>query len=154
MDGKVGIGTSSPSATLHVNGDIITTNGTCCGSDARFKKNISTVTTAMAKLLSLRGVWFQWKEPKEHGDEARRQMGMIAQEVEKVLPEWVIKDNEGYRYLNTTGFPALAVEAMREMKTENDALKSKVSALEDRLARLEKALDNKSRRSGNSERQE
>ena len=93
--------------------------------------------------LSLRGVWFQWKVPKEHGDEARRQMGMIAQEVEKVIPEWVLTDKDGYRYLSTNGFPALAVEAMREMKNENDTLKAHVSDLEKRLARLESALSEK-----------
>jgi len=138
--GNVGIGTGNPTAKLHVNGGILASGCTGCSSDERLKKNIETVSSALGRLLSLRGVWFNWKDPKSHGDEARRQMGFIAQEVERVLPEWVMKDKDGYRYLSTNGFPALATEAIRELKTENDALKSKVSTLERRLARLEAAL--------------
>lgn len=140
-NGDVAIGTASASAKLHVAGNIFASGCTGCTSDARFKKNIATVTTALGKLLSLRGVWFQWNDPAKHGDESRRQMGMIAQEVEKVLPEWVMQDKDGYRYLNTNGFPALAVEAMREMKNENDALKNRVSSLESELVELRRMVN-------------
>jgi len=152
--GNVGIGTASPTAKLHVNGNIIASGCTGCSSDARHKRDIVTFTGALDRLLALRGVWFRWKEPREHGDESRRQMGMIAQEVEKVLPEWVMKDKDGYRYLNTTGFPALAVEAMRELKSENDELKAKLVTMESRLAQLEAALGGKATLNAQSSSQE
>jgi hypothetical protein len=64
-------------------------------------------------------------------------MGMIAQEVESVFPQWVGTDRQGYKDLTIRGFEALTVEAMRELKAENEALKNRVSDLERRLLLLE-----------------
>ena len=64
-------------------------------------------------------------------------MGMIAQEVEAVFPQWVGTDRQGYKDLTIRGFEALTVEAMRELKAENEALKNRLSDLERRLLLLE-----------------
>ncbi|MBI5525713.1 MAG: hypothetical protein HY897_05210 [Deltaproteobacteria bacterium] len=59
---------------------------------------------------------------------------MIAQEVEKIFPEWVGADKDGFKDLTFRGFEALTVEAMRELKAENDALKERLAALERAVA--------------------
>jgi hypothetical protein len=58
------------------------------------------------------------------------QRGFIAQEVEKVLPEWVGVDKAGFKTINMTGIEPMLVESIRELKTENDALKARIEALE------------------------
>ena len=62
---------------------------------------------------------------------------MIAQEVEKVFPEWVGRDAEGYRTLTFRGFEALTVEGLRTLKKDNQALRLQVVDLEERIKRLE-----------------
>ncbi len=54
------------------------------------------------------------------------QTGMIAQEVEKVFPEWVDNDPNGNKSIGFTGFEALMVEALRELKTDIDNIKAHV----------------------------
>jgi hypothetical protein len=50
-------------------------------------------------------------------------MGLVAQEVEAVFPEWVGQDQEGLKTLSIRGFEALVIEALREIKQEMDAVK-------------------------------
>ena len=62
----------------------------------------------------------------------------IAQEVEKVLPEWVGVDPKGFKTLNITGLDALLVESVRALKAENDDLRAQSSKLESRLTAMER----------------
>jgi hypothetical protein len=100
-------------------------------SDIRLKKNIVPLDGALDKILRLRGIKYQWKDPKEHADMRGVYMGMIAQDVEKVFPEWVgLYPESKYKTLSPIGFEALAVEAIRELKLEIDNLKTRLSCLE------------------------
>ena len=56
--------------------------------------------------------------------------GMIAQEVERVFPEWISEGTDGYKRLTVIGFEGLVVEALRELRSENDDLRKRVAALE------------------------
>src|SRR5687768_5367909 len=58
-------------------------------SDVRLKRNVSTLEGSLDKLLKLRGVTFEWKDPAKHVGRFGVQTGFIAQEVEKVFPDWV-----------------------------------------------------------------
>lgn len=143
-DGKVGIGAGITSATLsqalHVVGDAYKTVGGdswALSSDLRLKQHVAPLSNSLERMLALRGVSFEWRDPAKYGGPGRH-MGFIAQEVEAVLPEWVYDGPDGYKVLATEGFNALAVESMRELKQENDALRSQVQSLEKRLAALEK----------------
>jgi len=89
------------------------------------------------KMLRLRGISYQWKDPESQGNMAGTYMGMIAQDVEKVFPEWVSTNQDGYKGVGFIGFEALTVEAIRELKLENDALMAKIKDLEARLELLE-----------------
>ncbi|NIO86815.1 MAG: hypothetical protein GTN68_40335 [Candidatus Aminicenantes bacterium] len=125
-NGNVGIGTTNPQAMLHVNGDAVKPGGGPWGtpSDVRLKKNVKTLEGALDKILQLRGVTFEWKEPEKQGNLTGFQIGMIAQEVEQVFPQWVDTGSDGYKILTIRGFSALAVEAMKELKAENSQLRA------------------------------
>lgn len=116
-DGDVGIGTSSPQTKLHVNGSASKPGGGSwsSASDATLKKNVQPLSGALDRLLKLRGVTFEWKEPEAHGNLTGTQIGMVAQEVEKVFPEWVERTTDDLRFLSIRGFEALTVEALREL---------------------------------------
>jgi hypothetical protein len=99
-------------------------------SDARLKKNVRPMAGALDRLLQLRGVTFEWKKPPGDFAGARgTQRGFIAQEVEKVFPEWV-EERDGMKTVSARGFEALVVESMRALKRDNDELRKRVSTLE------------------------
>lgn len=99
-------------------------------SDVKLKKNIKPLKTALDNLLKLRGVFYEWKEPEKHANLTGLQMGLIAQEVEEVFPDWVGTDANGFKTVTVRGFEALTIEALRELKAENEALKVKYKELE------------------------
>jgi hypothetical protein len=102
-------------------------------SDIRVKKDVVTLRDALGKLLRLRGVSFVWKEPEKQGNLTGTQMGLIAQEVEEVFPDWVGTEASGYKNLTVRGFEALVVEAFKELNAENETLKTKLNAKNDEL---------------------
>jgi hypothetical protein len=99
--------------------------------------DISTLSGSLERLLRLRGVSFRWKEPAEHGNNTGVQRGFIAQEYEKVFPEWVKTGPDGFKTIETAGLHAIEVESIRTLNTENDLLEERVAALKDRVAALE-----------------
>ena len=130
--GNVGIGTTAPTTKLFVNGDI-TANSIAGTSDIRFKTNIRPVVNALDKVKALRGVYYNWNQKafpeKEFG--AQNELGFIAQEVEKIVPEIVSKDNtaDAYRSVKYDKLVALLVEAIKEQQKQIDSLKIKVNKL-------------------------
>jgi hypothetical protein len=102
-------------------------------SDIRLKKSVTTLKGALGKLLRLRGVTFEWKEPEKECNLTGSQMGLVAQEVEEVFPEWIDTDSRGYKNLTVRGFEALTVEAFKELIAENETLKTKLKAQNDEL---------------------
>ena len=81
------------------------------------KKNIKTVTGALDAVSALRGVTFDWKEG------SAKAIGMIAQEVQEVLPEVVTTDDNGYMGIKYTNVVGVLVEAIKELKAEFEAYK-------------------------------
>lgn len=116
-DGKVGIGTVTPSVSLDVNGSVNCTGGSC-GSDVRWKRDIEPLEDVLKKVQQLRGVNYHWKKQefahKNFTDE--KQLGLIAQEVEKVYPELISTDNEGYKSMDYMSFSAVLLEAIKEQQ--------------------------------------
>jgi hypothetical protein len=117
---------------LKVNG----TNYGSCTSDARLKKNVEPLTGSLEKITRLRPVTFEWKEPDEHNGTGR-QVGFIAQDVEKVLPEWVGANDKGFKTVNRGGLDVMLVDSVRTLKMENDDLRIRSASLEDRVRSLE-----------------
>lgn len=132
---------SSAGLAYYGNGSINITgyylqNGSCvagCPSDERLKKNIVPMSSAMDDLLRLRGVTYEWKDPQAQG---RREEGMrrgfIAQDVEKVFPQWVDQDDSGIKRLQIrqNEIEAMEVESIRTLKMQNDSLAEQVKELQ------------------------
>jgi len=112
-------------------------------SDFRLKRDIEAIDHPLDTYLGLHGQSFEYIDPPSAMARPGRRMGFIAQEVEKVLPQWVGEDERGYKMVTPTGFEALSVEALRELRAEKDGeiavLKGKLDALEARLRKLETA---------------
>jgi hypothetical protein len=123
--GKVGIGTSSPQYKLDVKGQVRADNVTV-KSDQRHKQNIHSLKNALTKLQRLRGVSFKWKDNAQNAD---TQIGLIAQEVEKVLPELVSTDSDGYKSIAYGKLTAVLVEAIKELQQQNETMAKKIEAL-------------------------
>jgi hypothetical protein len=145
----VGIGTTSPDFPLTVNGSAGKPGGGSWSnwSDARLKHDITPLTGTLDKLLNVRGVSFFYNEPEKIGELSGQRTGVIAQEVEKVFPEWVDVGASGYKSVTFRGFEALTIEALRDLRTEKDsqikALRDENAALRVRLERLERAIESK-----------
>ena len=115
-DNTVRVSTTSAGAT--VTGDFTATGNVTAYSDANLKKDISTINDALSLVGKLRGVRYTFKETGYKG------MGVIAQEVEEVLPELVFEQTENkiktVAYGNIVG---VLINAINELKAEVDALK-------------------------------
>jgi hypothetical protein len=145
---NVGIGTAAPGALLDVNGDALiggalTVNGMFHNpSDARLKRDIRPLSHALDRLLSLRGIEFEWSREDLARLRPGRQVGLIADEVEPVFPAWVSTDAKtGLKLLSTQGYEAVVIEAVRELSRRIDVLESErraVRQLTDRLDALER----------------
>ena len=121
--GNVGVGTTTPTSKLTVSGDvlvsgIITSTDYNSTSDINLKENIQKIENPVDKVIQLNGVSFNWKES------GRSSMGVIAQEVEKVIPELV---NTGdVKTVNYNGLIGLLIEVVKEQQKEIDYLKSRI----------------------------
>ncbi len=144
MRGRVLIGRTAstpPGYTLEVNGTAYKSLGAGSWgvtSDRRLKNNIHPLgPETLDRLLQLQGKFFEWKNPEENSDQKGVQMGFIAQDVEKVFPQWVIGGDKGsYKYLNVNGIEALTVEAVRELNNDIDASKEDLQKFKKQLADL------------------
>jgi len=142
LNADVGIGLTAPSETLDVNGNArfrsvgnassandlrITSDGTLTTntSDIRLKKDIQLIDNALEKVSQLRGVSFEWKQDASAG----RQQGILAQDVLRVAPELVF-ERDGYYGVDNSELVGLFVEAIKELRQENEQLRERISKLE------------------------
>ena len=91
--------------------------GTCV-SDRRFKKNITPFGSALSQLTALQPVHFYWRAaefPDRHFGEAQA-YGLIAQDVEQVLPELVVTGKDGFKQVDYAKLPLLTIQAVKELK--------------------------------------
>lgn len=95
-------------------------------SDERLKTNIQVIDNALEKIKDLRGVTFNWNDLADDKDKDIREAGVIAQELQKVLPEAVVLRDNGYLAVRYEKIVPLLIEAIKELQTEINELKSKV----------------------------
>ena len=112
------------SSILDVTGQIRATGDVTAfySSDERIKDNIKVIDNAVEKVSQIRGVEFDWNENSEY-QEFGHDIGVIAQEVEKVVPEIVIDRDDGFKAVNYQKLTALLIEAVKELKEEIKELK-------------------------------
>jgi hypothetical protein len=114
-NGRVGIRDTSPSVELDVIGSINYTGVITDVSDERLKENIAPVEKALEKLRRLRGVYFNMKDTPE-----QRDVGLLAQNVQDVLPEAVrvVDPDMGYLGVSYASLTALLIEAIKESEAQ------------------------------------
>jgi len=146
----------TPSYTLDVRGDIRATGNITAYSDIRDKENIETISGSLGIINDIRGVKFDWNEDYkfEHRDRNKgsdryikalasgsapmldpnlegRQIGVIAQEIESVLPELVFEDDRGRKNVSYSNLTAVLIEAVKEQQEQIEELKQEIKEIKD-----------------------
>lgn len=132
--GSVGIGVKTMDERLHVAGKVQATDFVT-KSDARLKTNIEKLENVLDRLDQINPVSFDWNEIYQSMEdvEAVHNIGVIAQEVEKVFPELVTSRGEaGYKSVSYNQLTAVLLEAVKELKAQNVALQKRIEILEQR----------------------
>ncbi len=153
-NGNVGIGCNSPNYKLQVVGDIaaqggtiraasaiISTTLTAC-SDIRFKEHIKPLGNTLENMLKLQGVSYDWKV-KEFPDRyfnTKKQIGIIAQDLEKVYPELVETDKDGYKSVDYSKMAPLFIESIKEQQQQLKLLQEQIDLLKKEIALLKEKL--------------
>ena len=121
-------------------------------SDARIKKNIQPLTGALNKLIQLRGVTYEWINPEDHANQTNVQSGFLAQEVERVFPDWVVQVPGGDhdKALSADGnirslslpfaYDALVVEAIKEQQSQINEQRAELKARETEVLELKQEV--------------
>ena len=119
VNSRVGVGTTVPSTTLQVSGTITCTdiNST---SDIKLKENIHQIKDPLNKVMQINGVGFRWKDTKEDA------IGVIAQDIEEVLPE-LVKENDHHKSVNYNGLIGVLIEAVKEQQRQILELKAQLN---------------------------
>ena len=126
---SLGVGTAASSTT----GEIRATNDVTAfySSDRSLKENIKNIENPLEKISQINGVTFDWTEDyiKQHGGEdkyfvRKNDVGVIAQEIEKVLPQVVATRENGIKAVKYDRIVALLIESVKELKKEIEELKS------------------------------
>jgi hypothetical protein len=142
-NGNVGIGLTNPTYKFHVNGKLKTT-GINETSDERLKKSILPIEKPLQMIEDLRGVTYYWRRDEfpDQEFEADMQYGLIAQEVEKVLPELVATDSEGWKSIEYSHLVPILLEAIKEQQELIKNLKTQSSMNQQELESTKAQLTN------------
>ena len=139
-NGNMGIWVSAPSEKLTVAGNVLAT-AYYYSSDITLKQNIKSLDNALAKINQLNGYSFSWKS------DGRKDIWVIAQEVEKVFPEIVHTDTNGIKSVEYANLVAPIIEAIKSLTNKIDALSTQIQELfnkyvnqEARITSLEQRL--------------
>lgn len=143
---KVSVATTANpgSYALNVAGSAYCT-GSWAGSDLRWKKDIQPLGEILPKLVNLQGTSFNWRtdEYPDMNFENRKQIGLVAQDVERIFPDLVRTDDNGYKAVSYEKLPVLLLEGIKEQqkqleaaKTENSELKAELQELKEEVRKI------------------
>lgn len=122
---------------LYVYGSGYATGGFSSASDRRLKKKIAPLSGALQKLMKLQGVSYHWRRKKFarlHFPKGK-QIGLIAQSVEKVFPQVVKTDKSGYKSISYGSLVSVSVEAIKEQQKIIQKQSQRINKQEQKLAR-------------------
>jgi hypothetical protein len=134
---SIGLNASgTPVNGLYVHGDLEYNAGLTSVSDKRYKTNIKSLNNTLENISKIRGVTYDWKrnEYPERNFSDKKQIGVIAQEVEEVFPELVSTNEAGYKSVDYVKLTPILLEAVKELEKQN-------SELEKRMIKIESFLD-------------
>ena len=106
---------------MTVTGDVVAFSS----SDRRFKDNLTQIVTPLSKLSRINGYSFNWNTDKQHIYKGK-DYGVVAQEIQEVLPELVQERENGYLAVNYEKLVPLLIESIKELKTQIDHLNKKL----------------------------
>ncbi len=142
------IASGAVSLTVTDTGNVTATSYTAT-SDYRLKKNFVALDrySLYDKLNQMNAVYFDWKSPSLNS-QGRRQLGLIAQDVEKAFPELVSTTSEGYKSVNYSGLVAPLIEAVKmqhedieTLRKENLELREALKAMQRDIANIRDAIE-------------
>ena len=112
----------------------------CCGtcfscSDIVYKKSIRPLEYVLSKVGKIRGISFQWKKTNNSLGivKNKKQIGVIAQEIEQVYPELVEVAGNNVKVVDYSKLAAVLIEAVKELNRENNLLKKRIETLENKF---------------------
>ena len=147
-NGNIGIGIT-PTQKLHVSGNGLFTGTVTasCGvlvcSDIRYKTNIRPLSNSLSNVLALRGIYYDWNKevfPEKHFDD-RSQIGFAAQDLEKIYPEMVHTDEEGFKTVDYSRLTPVLVEAIKEQQVMINTQDEKINTQSELLRSQQKQID-------------
>jgi trimeric autotransporter adhesin len=137
---------------VYTNGSVSATSWITLSSDKKLKKNIVPLSGSLEKVLNLQGVSYEWKseseltidnirkknvgkevDPPSFNFPEGKQLGVIAQDVEKILPELVHSDADGLKSVDYIKIVPLLIEAIKEQQKQIEELKTKVNILTNQI---------------------
>ena len=119
VDGGVGV-----AENIHAGGDVVA----YASSDERLKDNLQVIQDPLDKVGQISGYEFDWNEESpEWAQERGHDIGVVAQEIQKVHPEIVIERTNGYLGVDYKRIIPLLIESIKELKQEVEDLKKKVN---------------------------
>ena len=118
VTGGVGV-----SGDVNVGGDVVA----YASSDERLKDNIELISNPIEKVQSLKGVTWSWNDLASETQKLTPSVGVIAQDVEKVLPQLVHDRDNGFKGVDYAKLTGLLIEAIKEQQKQIEELKSKLA---------------------------
>jgi hypothetical protein len=121
-------------------------NGAYFGSDERLKEDIRPIHRALDQVLRLNGVTYRWREEERCADcpeetepsiDKRTEIGLIAQDVEKVVPEVVRTMGDGTKAVAYQNLVALLIESVKTQQAQLDAQNDAIRELEKQVKKLQ-----------------
>ncbi len=142
--GNVGIGTTSPGYKLQVTGNAAKSSGGTSwvvSSDVRLKSIRGKYTHGLHEILRLEPVTFHYKDdnPRDLPTDEEN-IGFVAQEVQEVFPESISEGPDGYLDFNMHPVNVAVVNAIKELKAENDSLRAENAMLKKEIERIKEVL--------------
>ena len=126
-NGSIGIdvNASATDGRLDAGNDVVAYSS----SDIRFKKNTTPIQDALFKIQQLQGIEFDWIPNEKHHGYEGHDVGVIAQEVEKVLPEVVTTRDSGYMAVKYEKMIPLLIEGIKEQQIKIDELRKELEEI-------------------------
>jgi hypothetical protein len=147
-NGFTGIGTQTPSQRLHVVGNVLATgsftgNAFITSSDIRYKDHIKQLENPISKINAIRGVTYKLRAnafPEKEFPNTP-QVGVIAQEVEAVLPEVVVTDEKGFKAVDYSKIVPLLIEGIKEQQKMLEKQQELLEKQQTDIIQLKKIID-------------
>ena len=112
---QTSIGAAVISGSLNVTGDITAFST----SDERFKTNVTPILGSLSKIGEIKGYEYDWIENEHHNNKGR-DIGVIAQEIEKIAPEAVVTRDNGYKAVRYEKLIPILIQAIKELSEKID----------------------------------